>query len=379
MFFLSGLVSCNNNGPSDYDVELATIESKLVEPDKKPVTGAAHKKAATQRIYYLYLKASLTGDFGDFKTAEDAILASLKTDGDTEQLLLFTADLNFKLHRASVTQTALDKLSRFSQHPRIKALAADIALQNGQYKIALTQYNRLLEENRDWGNLARLAYYKGKTGAPGIADQLYAEAQDMLSSKEMRHYAWLELQRGVLDFELKHYPDALAHYKKADMAYSGYWLIQEHIAEVYARMGQTREAIDLYRKVVKKTPHPDLISALANITDDPAEKTALYKQAETVFTKNQILYEEASRGHLIEHLLVKQETDPHLLQYALQNHQLRPNAEAKLLLAKVLYKTNDIPAAKLLMQEILKTPWKSLQIDLLAQQLGMQDALPAKL
>lgn len=42
--------------------------------------------------------------------------------------------------------------------------------------------------------------WNAKMGDRSGADQLYLEAEDEITVKEMRSYAWVELQRGVLDF-----------------------------------------------------------------------------------------------------------------------------------------------------------------------------------
>jgi tetratricopeptide (TPR) repeat protein len=71
-------------------------------------------------------------------------------------------------------------------------------------------------------------------GDPAGADELYEEAQDDLTAKEMRAFAWLEVQRGFLDFARGRYRQARSHYDRADAAYPGYWLVDEHVAELLA-------------------------------------------------------------------------------------------------------------------------------------------------
>ena len=75
--------------------------------------------------------------------------------------------------------------------------------------------------------LAWLAYFYGKRGDVAGADHLYEEAEDQLTAKEMRSYAWLEVQRGSLAFAHGRYGEARLHYGQADAAYPGYWLVDE--------------------------------------------------------------------------------------------------------------------------------------------------------
>jgi tetratricopeptide (TPR) repeat protein len=78
------------------------------------------------------------------------------------------------------------------------------------------------------------------TGEPVKADELYQQAQQKLFIKQMCHFAWLELQRGIIDLEQQNNQQALEHYLRAEQAYSGYWLIHEHIAECLYVAGSSR-------------------------------------------------------------------------------------------------------------------------------------------
>ena len=80
----------------------------------------------------------------------------------------------------------------------------------------------------------------------------------------MRSYAWVELQRGLLDFDRRRDHEALAHYRVAERAYSGYWLIEEHIAEALDRLGRTAQAVEMYQRVIERTRNPEFVSALTD-------------------------------------------------------------------------------------------------------------------
>lgn len=227
--------------------------------------------------------------------------------------------------------------------------------------------------NPSWDNLSRLAYYNAKTGSPEEADELYAMAGDTVSVKEMRTYAWIELQRGLLDLEFYRYNEALAHYQRADRAFSGYWLIEEHIAEVLALLGHTEEAEKLYRSVVEKAANPELLAALAEIVAEeaPAEAAALFARADALFSEQYGNYPAAAAGHFIEHLLQRPQVDENLLAYAERNYQARPNAESQFLLARVYRKFQDEASARAALHAVLETPWRTPEIEQMAQELGL--------
>jgi tetratricopeptide (TPR) repeat protein len=81
----------------------------------------------------------------------------------------------------------------------------------------------------------------------------------------MRHYAWVELQRGVLNLKSRVYEKARAHYQVADLAYSGYWLADEHIAELLGAQGKFDEAVAAYEKVIARVPRPEFQQALGEL------------------------------------------------------------------------------------------------------------------
>jgi tetratricopeptide (TPR) repeat protein len=306
--------------PSDYDAELVRIE------------------AIPDRLQRLYLRASLTADYRDFKRVEEAL-------GDN---LLVRAHLAFKLHRLPETKRCLALLP---DSEAARGLQADMAFMEGRYDDAARLMNAL---PRTWDNLSRLANLEAQTGHPDRADALYTEAEEELTAKELRSYAWVELQRGIIRFEHGEHAKALAHYQRADRAYSGWWLVEEHMAEVLEAMGEKRKAIAMYRQVLEKTRNPEYVAALASLTKDEA----LYAEADRLYAEQLRLYPEAAIGHALRTKL-KRGASPELVTLAKQNVGYRPNAESKLLLAEAYLKTNQIAQARALVDEIARTPWRT--------------------
>lgn len=345
--------------PSDYDRELAKIEKDLASP---PPAATAAADPALWRAGLLYRRASLTSDFAHFRAAEEAIDQAFAKVGPTEDLILLRAQFNFKLHRLESTKSDVLALAEIGPSSGLHALAADLAFQEGRYEEARRGYEKALETNpASWDNLARLAYFQSRTGDYAGAERTYAKAQEEISAKEMRSYAWVELQKGLLDFERKRYEPALAHYRKADRAFSGYWLIEEHIAEVLDLLGRTGESVALYEKIIGTTHNPEYMNALGRIEErtDPAAAKKLYAEADRENAKRFALYPEAAIGHLIRDSLLRPDLRPDLLALAQRNYDLRPNSESKLLLARAYLKNERKAEAKRLLDEIAATPWTS--------------------
>lgn len=352
---------------TDYEAELAGIERKLaaLEAGEDPVK-------AGRRAFQLYQRASLTASFADFRAAETALDQAIALAPHPD-LVLLKAQLDFKLHRLARAK-ALAASPEMADVPEARMLRADLAFQEGRYAEARKGYEAALRHERTWDTLARLAWLESRSGNPAGAEKLYIEAQDGLTAKEMRSYAWLELQRGVLDLEAGRHAEALAHYEQAGRAWSGYWLIDEHVAEVLGLLGRTDEAIALYRQIVDRTHNPEFLSALATLLErrDPAQAEAFYREAERRFEEQSRLYPEAALGHFLEHKIERKEPAPDLLAMARRNVELRPNGDAKLLLAKALLKLGDPAAARKVIGEIRRTSWRTPELERVTQEIGQE-------
>jgi len=355
--------------PTDYEAEIARLQ-KDIDTGISALAAPVDFEKALRYVFAVYRKASLTSDFKDFKAAETVIDEALEKIGPLEDLDLLKANFDFKLHRLAATKADLEKVPDKETEAGVKALRADLAFQEGRYDEARKGYESVLREKKTWDNLARLAYLKSRTGDVQGADKLYVEAADEITAKEMRSYAWVELQRGLLDFDDGRYEEALAHYRTADRAYSGYWLIQEHIAEVLDRLGKTDESVALYRSIIERTRNPEFVSALAAILDrkDHAAAAELDQEAGRLFDEQSSLYPEAAYGHAIQSLLRRRETSPRLLELAEANYRLRPNGDSELLLARAYLKVGEIAKAKAMLDEILATPWRTPELARVAKE-----------
>jgi tetratricopeptide (TPR) repeat protein len=213
----------------------------------------------------MYHRASLTGSAADLAATETAIARAIQEIGPLADLYLLKANLDFKLHRLNKTSEGVTALSRYAANAQVVALKASLAFQEGSYAAAKQGYLNAIEKNPTWDNLARLAYWEGKFGDATVADGLYRQAQEEISAKEMRAYAWVELQRGLLALSRGRYEEAMGHYRKAAKAYSGYWFIDEHMAELLGATRKFDEAAVLYESVVARAPLPELHQRLGDL------------------------------------------------------------------------------------------------------------------
>ncbi|MEL6182400.1 MAG: tetratricopeptide repeat protein, partial [Myxococcota bacterium] len=177
---------------------------------------------------------------------------------------------------------------------------------------------------------------------------------------EMGH-AWTVLQRGLLDLERGRLDEADALYAQAEAIFPGWYLIEEHRAEILALKGKHTEAEALYRSILAKAPSPEFMDALADTLDalgKPKEASDWRAKATAAYTKDLKRFPEATYGHALDHVLAGDNT-AFALELAQKNHTLRPGPEAKVKLAQALVKAGQPQKAQPLIEAAGATGWST--------------------
>lgn len=375
------LSGCVGQQPTAYQQDIIALDKQI----KRLTPLLTEAKGQRPQSLYIRLaelhhkKAMLTKKDQDYQNLEGMLNQMAQQENNSLALQYAQANFNATMHRFNAATTLLKTLPvQLRERPEVMALTLDISLQMGRYPQAKKQLQTLIKKFPRWDNLARLAYYELNTGQVTQARAHYQQAANALSAKQMYQYAWINLQAGLLELSQENYQQALTHYKIADQAYSGYWLIEEHIAEVLALSGEKQQAIKIYRKLITSNPNPELKMALAELikAQDPEsevsakETNQLRTAAIAEFSKRKQTYPEAAAGHFVELLLSLPQPHPDLLDSALLNHETRPNADSKALLARSYLKSGQQVKAQQLYSQILTTPWRNPRISQLAQELS---------
>lgn len=362
-----------------YDDELARIQRNIQQLDP-----------ADPKYAYLHVQlAQLTGDFAEFHKA-DELLEKFPQD---YELALLHAKIALNMHEVERGEAMSGALNAHFPDARTQELALDIALQKGDYTRVMHLLRERLNADADWPDLARYAYLVHKFGDSAAADELFIGAQERLSSKQINDYAWLELQRGIIDLEDEKYRAAQTHFELANQIYPGHWLIEEHLAETYGLLNQPQQAIALYEDVITKSNDPMYLLALADLikSQQPARAAQLKQQAETKFNQRYAHYPLAASGHLIDAWIEEEKIHPdplrreRLLTLSEMNLQHRPNADSQIQRIKVLLLTGQTDEARTLTENLLTTPWRTPDVFHLAEQFHLivppqrQDFMPAEI
>lgn len=331
-----------------WEAELQRIEDDIASASDSVLEPPIQLENATKYVYRLYQRASLGGDLCELAVAEQAIDHLIPQLQHPDDLLLLKANLAFKVHR-------LERVEQiFDLHPHLRGtdeglkLQADLHFQKGGYAEAREAYLHAIQVNRSWDNLARFAHFVSRFEGSERADELYVEAEDELTCKQMRSFAWIELQRGLLDLAGGRYDEAAAHYDKAERAYSGYWMVREHIAGLLGAQGRFSEAIELYRDLVAQVPRPELRQALGDVyvhMGEPEQARPYYDQALTAYTESAARGEVHYYHHLVDFHCGVTKNGTEAVRWARMDLELRNNFSTQSALAWALYLEGNVGEA----------------------------------
>jgi tetratricopeptide (TPR) repeat protein len=342
-------------GPvSDFASELSRIEEAIgaLEAETSPL----NIEQTTRFLYGLYRRASLTNREVDFKQTERAIDDALRRIGPCPDICFLKASLDLKLHRLGKAKAALRLAPGLASSPSGKVLQADIDFQEGRYHAARVRLENAVEENRSWDHLGRLAYFHWKMGDEALAERLYIESEDEITAKEPRAFAWVELQRGLLDFSRGRYQETRVHYTRAAQSYTGYWLVDEHVAELLAAEGNYQPAIALFQGIVDRASKPELKQAIGELyllmgqpeQAEPWLESALQDYLESVERGDVHYYH-----HLTDFYCCVRNDPKTGVDWAQRDVGLRPNFSSQAGLAWALYRDNRINEALELIDLVL--------------------------
>jgi tetratricopeptide (TPR) repeat protein len=362
VFVLSGLI---NRKMTDYQVDVATIEREIAALNNKPSRRPGDGEKTPGLVYLYYLMSSLTGNPDHFRMTGIEIDKTIRTTGPSEELYLARANLNVKRHRLQEARADLEMLPDWPERPSIRALKADIDLQAGQYEKARQAYESVIQHDRSWDNLARLAYLRSITGDISGAEALYVEAQEEITAKEMRSYAWLELQRGMLDLNHGRQEEALAHYRRADRAYSGYWLVEEYLAEALGAQRKYDDAVTVFEQVISSAPRPEVYQALGDLyvcMGKPDQAKSWHDRALEAYLESVRHGEVLYFHHLATFYADVREDGAEAIKWARKDLALRHNFATRDTLAWALYRNGQYAEALVQINEALTSGVKEARL-----------------
>ncbi|TXS89884.1 hypothetical protein FV139_19350 [Parahaliea maris] len=332
---------------------LAALEQDLSESAGARATGPA------RRLFegWLY-HARLTGELAGFDRAA-AALAELKQRTRGEPPCREQAELALASHQIEAAATALSACPGTDN----RDLLIDIDYYRGDYQRAITQAVNLLEERNLPADYIRLARLRQGTGSSREADALLEAAEQRYHNDNPHQIAWFRLQRGILALERGEHERARALFRRADAALPGWWLVEEHLAEVSLLLGDTATAVALYDKVIADTGNPQFIAARAEIDRSrgrESEAQQALEQARVMLNERLQQHPAAFTGHAVDFFLTYGPPSQ-ALNLARADYQQRPYGNAATHLATALRQAGAPEEALQVLLPQLEAGWATPQ------------------
>lgn len=352
--------------PDTYRASLARTDLYLADARTRAETHAdewlMHERVATRSLE----RARLTGSFDDYAAARAALDRAFAVAIPGTGPHQTQAALDFTMHRLAGAERQLDIIKGYAVEPyrseraEQMAMRGDIAFYRGDYGGALAAYDAADAIEPGTADFRRGVYHF-KTGRLDLAEDYYDRAESGVRSPPPQFRAFIELQRGIIDLERGRWDPALAHFKRANTIFPGYWLIEEHIPEVTALKGNLGEAEALYRGIVRRTGNPEFMDALAGLAGrrgDRAAEADWRNRAAAIWRKRLRQFPEAAYGHALDHCVGKGDWAC-ALNLARHNHQARPYGDAKIALARALLHNGRPEEARTMIEAVLASPWRT--------------------
>jgi len=366
MALLAGVSSAT---AETYTERLAKIDA-VIQADEAYVSKGKRSWLHYERIARAYIdRAQLSGEYEDYVSADTVLKKAFSLAARGSGPILLRARLNYVLHRLPAIEADLiaaesTLLVNKPTIATINGIRADTWLQRGRYSDAKQLFDALENMRPGIDSAVRMAQYHTQTGQYERADHWLQIAGQRIAGPQPQLRAWLKLQAGILDLEQGRLNEALAHYNDALQQFPGWWLVQEHIAEIDVLQGRIDVAEQAYRSLIERTGSPLFMIALSEILEqrgNTVDAARLLDDATRIYYEQAVQLPEAIAGHALEHFL-QHGTTTQALQLARDNHSLRPAGALAVLLAQAQAINGDLKQAAATLDNQLATPYRSAEL-----------------
>lgn len=322
-----------------YEEALRQLDLGLADVRKMMAQSPNDSLLALEPVNVLLERARLTGDYGNYVEGAAALAEAKRLGGELLYPCLASARFEYTLHRLAAARDELEKCPSIVEPADVAILQADLAFYSGKYDEAEASYLAAVNQRGLPDDYIRLGLLRSKTGSPGEAAALIEAAERRYHGDSATMRAWLKLQRGLVALDRGRHEEARAMYLQADRDLAGWWLVEEHIAEAEALLGNEDAARRAYVAIVERTGLPEFMDALAGIElgqKRDAAAQALIVRAEALYRERLAAFPEASSGHALDHFLSYGKDPAATLALAQANYRNRSYGDAAVALARAL-------------------------------------------
>ncbi len=358
-------------GPTDtgllidvLDAQIQSHQQRLQSQGDNP-SWLEHQSIATAYIH----RARYTQNWQDWDTANHHIEQAFTLAIEGSGPFLTRATLNFSLHKFPEAETDLDRalnkiIIQNQEKSDILSRKAELAFQRGE----LQRTHDLLTQAEQLHTSATIKVQQGnlafKTGDLERARTLIDEAISLVDPDDTSLLAWVTLQRGVLELESGHIKEANAFFLKANIHFTGWFLIEEHLAETFAILGHHHTARTMYEDIISRVPAATFIEALAESCEALHDDTCANTQrqlAKNTYFKDLNDHPQSAYGHAMDFFLQQEDTTL-MLDIAQKNYDLRPGFDPATKLAQAHIRAGQLAQAQPLIESALDAGWSTAEL-----------------
>jgi Flp pilus assembly protein TadD len=338
-----------------YRADLAALRRRRREHEAAvdPAGPAATSEVLTLRHREVLLTGGHPDELIALGTALDLAVRRFPTWPD---LALLRAGVALAVHRADRARAALDAVPDLANQPAGRVLAADLAAFAGDYAAAEEGYQQAARDDPLWDTTARLAALAVATGRFDEADERYADAEDEVTAKQMRAFAWIRVQRADLARALGDLDHADRWLADAGRAYPGWWYVAASRAALDLARGRAGEAVDGYRRVLAEVDRPEFREALGTALARTGQQDAAarcHASAREAYLRSALRGEAHYLHHLAAHYADVVPDPSAAVVWAERDTRIRRSGPTLSLLGWCLFRAGRVEEARAVIAEAL--------------------------
>ena len=345
-------------------------ERRLFEEKPKDWLRAARISSAYSQ------RARLTNSWDDWDKAIEWNTKAFEAAPEGSGPVFERASLNYSLHHfdkveADIAQYSKRLLLKNDQKSAIALMRGNLAFHSGKLEEAENLYGEARQLDDNASVRVALAYYAFKTAELEKAREHFDKAIDLAPKHDKLTRAWALLQRGIIELDTGNWQDAKRYFEEANTTYGGWFLIEEHLAEVTGLLGNHERAREMYEGIVARVPAGEFMEALADTYEslgDEKKAEQWRARAGEAYARDMKRYPQAVYGHGMDYFLGGEDT-AQALEIAKKNHEARPGFEAKTKLAQAHIRAGQLEEAEALVKAGLEAGWKTADLHATASQL----------
>lgn len=330
----------------------------------------------------LFMRSQYRFDLAGQQQAIEELTYCIAQDAKNPDFLVCRAGMQQSLHRFHEAQADLERAAKIgAPGSSIQPVQQELDWNTGDYEKAELAIRDAAEQNRNTQTLARLARLEHDLGNYALSDKRFEQAEDAFTDTNPLTLAWLNVQRGICQFDRGNYGNAADFFREAIRRMPGSLSARSQLADALHAGGESDAAAQIYEAILNESQYPEFSASLASIYREMGKTkraNTLTLRATQGFKTLMQDFPEAMAGHA-SYFFLTDGNDPKLaLQLTQANLQLRPTSKAYQALARAQLANDQVSDAAESIAIAMKMPVKSASLTELQSELQKRHPQTAK-